>query len=338
MDTLTVRAEKAALGAVLKLRWMVSVIDLDASDLTDERHAAVFGSAVAVWGSVPPDLADRLPEGLPEIAAGAGVTQGYLRELQAACPDPLHGNTYADLLAEASLIRTVLARADYVAGHAGELAADGWAFARSGGAGAYVGVVVPADHVRRTAEALRENASAFDPDKMVAPVLAGATEAAGRRDIMEEQVLAALVRRHPESQQILGALQGSAFSNPDRRELFETIRDLHASRTRIDTLTVDWAFSRRYAPVPEQDVRENDDQPSYVMRLAGTAVPNRPTRLADALAQHLSGRPAARQQLTRRRLLAFSEPGDDISSGQAHSLVQPPPQSPGNGHAPEPRR
>lgn len=329
MGTLTFRAEQALLGAMLQRPSLPSALHyLDAGDFTAIRHRQVFSAIMEASAAVATDGDGRSWKDLVAEAAGPEIEPPYLAELVRACPDPSHGPVYGRLVVEASVRRTLAADADDLDSQAGAI---GYSARRLFTAQVDGGrqVEVSAEYAKEVAGLLRRHATAFSPD--TATALPGPLAAVSdRRGRTEERVLAALFQRHADTREILGMLPPEAFTDPSRREIYQTLRAMHLSGRshEVDGLTVDWEAVLARGPVPSfrASGMGADDEPSYATRLAAVTVTGPATRLARDLV-----RPS--RESRNERTLSPPAPAHN-GAAPAVRLVQPPPPQPGNGSGP----
>lgn len=258
--------------------------------------------------------------------------------IAAACPDPRHSTAYAAMVLEASVRCALSGHAEDLASQAETLGYDARRLVRASGADGRQGEKY-ALHIAWIATAMRSHATQFDPDTTRAA--AEPPSEVGEEVDDEEIVLAALIQQHPESTQIVNVLPATAFADPLRREIFEVIRTLHVSGRPVDTLTVDWEVARSRAQRGDQPPDEGfvtDDEPSYVARLAETAVViGTPiTRTAIALLENLVSDGNGQHLEADAAPPHLAAPGvavrSDTALGQAPRLIQPPPLLPEQGH------
>lgn len=320
MDTLTSRAERALLGAMLRDPALVLALGyVELADFALNRHRLLYTAvktASGTWdGSRPWDVTVA-------AAAEEATPLDYIDELEAACPDPGHGRTYAALVLDAHFQRAMLE----AAGDAGALAetvsydAARLTQARSPGA---PGAVRIAGHADRTALVIGRHAAAFIPDTAYAP--AGPPLASADRQARdEEHILGALIDGHRAARQILAVTGPAAFRDPLRREVFTAILAADAAGHAIDPLTVDWELTRARAWRGDHGQAADEDSRSYATRLAGAAPAGEIMQTARSLARRQPPRTAA--------------DAPERVSASSSRLMQQPPEIRGNGQAPGQRR
>jgi hypothetical protein len=333
MDTLTRRAEDAVIGAMLREPRMAGTLTISARQFDSPRRAAIFEAAASIRN---PALGTTAA--ITEIAARARVPERHLEQLASACPDPVHGYRYAALVAEAGGLRQIRSIAQVLGGRARGLGAEARDMSAAVGPEA-LAAGHRADHAADQARALTENASKFNPDTMTSPAAAAAgrsslSAASPGQSRLEGQVLAALVRQHPDSGKVLGILSPDAFRSPLNRMVYEAIAYLREAGEPVDSLLVDWQLTRR-SPGTEATVQggaqPGPDQPSYVTALS--MFPGRGPVLpaASLLARGTGAGNGHRPVGGAPRFIA---PGTQVQHGQAPGLLEPPPQVPGTGQAP----
>lgn len=319
MSALTNRAERALLGAMIRDPGLVHELGyVQAGDFELGRHRAIYTAireAASSWDASEP-WAQTV-----KSRAGAEVTIGDLDELGAACPDPLHGRTYAALVLEASFQRTTGEVASDAQATFDTLRYDTERLAEARSPAAFTGARL-AGHAGTAAEAISAHATRFTPGSTYAPA-GPAAPARGQQAQDEELILRAVVAGDPVTPRVLALVRPAAFTDPLRRDVFTAVRAADAAGHSLDPLTVDWELGRLRAwrgdPAPEPD----NDEPSYATRLAR------------------STRPAGEQVMQAARGLARHQPARMPPAplqATGPELLQPPPQAPVNGQIQGPRR
>lgn len=329
METLTFRAERALLGAMLRQPGLPSALHyLDAGDFTLVQHRRVFAALVAASEAAAAGESGRTWEDLVADAAGPEARPAYLEELRQACPDPSHGPAYGKLVMEASARRTLAADADDMDSQA---SAIGYSARRMLTARVDGGrqVEVSADYAKEVAGLLRRHATAFSPDTTIADPGRPAP-ASDRRGLQEERVLAALIQRPREAREAISLLSAETFTDPSRREIYQALRTMYLSgrSQEIDDLTVDWQAASERGPVPSfraSGLAVASDQPSYATTLAAAAV----TGSAAQLARDLVHPPG---ETRNGKTLSPAAPARN-GAAPVTRLIQPPPP-PGYGPGP----
>jgi hypothetical protein len=334
VDTLTGRAEDAVIGVVLREPWMAGTLAVSAHQFASPSRGAIFEAATSIRG---PALGPAAA--IEEVAARAGVPEQYLEQLTGTCPDPVHGYRYAVLVAEAAGLRQIRSIAQTLGRRARELSAEARDMSAAVGPEA-LETGRRADHAADQARALTENASQFNPDTMRSPaaVVGGSSLSAASREQsrLERQVLAALVRQHPDSGKVLETLSLDAFRSPLNRLVYEAIAHLREAGEPVDSLLVDWQLMRG-SPGTEATVEggahPGPDQPSYVTALSmfpgrGPVLPAANLLAAGSTGTGNGHRPAVTGV---PRLIT---PGTSVRHGQVPGLLEPPPQVPDTGQAP----
>jgi hypothetical protein len=298
--TLTERAEKALLGAVLLGADPSAVLPrLAHEDFAYEVHRSLFtlieqaSPSRAGWTVAP--------------GADPAVSRDYLNDVKQACPDPDHASAYARMVIEAGLRRQLAAHALRLEHAAGDLHYQARRLAEVTSPGdtaedllkralrTETGHTEPSlerllGHELLVSLALRAHVKAFDPGResplpappeepgpgnglaMISSSPAALWDAAiqppvPRRDTdaeREEHVLASLIRQHPETSDVPGWLPAEAFTSPARREIFTAIVRLHRRGEPVDELTADWERARHQATTPDAPRPDT----SYAQRLA----------------------------------------------------------------------
>lgn len=320
MSTLTNRAERALLGAMLRDPGLAHELGyVQTADFELARHRMVHTAIRETAGSRD---TDRPWTQAVAARAGADAPLDYLDELGAACPDPLHGRAYAALVLEASFQRTMrdlTADASATAETIGYDAAR-LADARSPAAFTATRLAGDADY---TARAISVHAARFDPGAMYAPA-GPAAPARGQPAHDEELLLRALVAGHPATPRVLALVRPAAFTDPLRRDVFTAVRAADAAGHALDPLTVDWELGRLQARRGDRVPEAGSGEPSYVTRLA-------------------RARPAGEKVMQAARLLAARQPSRTPAPVPAQqparpALIQPPRGTHVDGQTPGPRR
>jgi hypothetical protein len=336
MGDLTYRAERALLGAMIAdpgLAARLSARYLERGDFTDSLHRSLYTviHAFSVAGTM---TGSAWSEAIV-LAGGPEVSERYLDELVAACPDPSHGAAYGALVAQARVHREMFGHAAHLASQARLLRHDSRRLTRIGGAGG-LGADVLARHLDDVASAMRHHAVEFGPAAVSTAEMPSGTatsEAAGgpEQARLEERVLAAVIQQHPASGQILRFLPTAAFTDPIRRQVFLAARRLRGIGRPVDELTIDWELASEQAPSsqqPAETATAPDDSDSYVTRLARASIgDDPPLKTADAL--------LARLHETETRPRTADPPRHQRP---AHSIPAQAPASPRPDLSPKPPR
>ncbi len=288
MDSLSQRAERALLGALLLGAGRTAALPrLESSDFADRAHR---------------DLFTMLTTGPGQIGSVFGSE--YLDDLQRSCPDPGHAPAYGRMVIEAALRRQLTGHALRLELGAGDMhhhARRLTETTRPGGSAEELlkqdlltgeGRAEPSverllSHQLLVSLAIRAHVKAFNPDTESAepphthattealPVpsagVAAWTAAASAplragdaAALLEEQVLASTLRRAPQAG-VTGWLPAEAFIAGPRRDLYTAILALCARGEPVDELTADWERARHQAlPADGQAV-----DTTYARRLAG---------------------------------------------------------------------
>lgn len=251
MESLTSRAERAVLGAMILDRALVTRLNyLEWNDFTDHRLRDVL-TAVR-FAAAEPGVSDRdWPAAVSEQAMRFGA-RDQTGDLVDACEVPAHGPAYAALVVEASLGRRLAAHGQRLAAEAGQLAQHAARAVTAHGAGG-PGAGELAVHLGKLGDAFASHAAktAIAVGASGQPLQAPLGAFTAPHDAWkqrEDDVLAALLTRHPESGQILAQLPAAAFGDPYRQALFRAIRRLDVASQPIDPLTADWEVARLGVP------------------------------------------------------------------------------------------
>lgn len=286
MGRLTDRAERAVLGAmivdpILAARLVQPCLEL--GDFTSDQHRAVYAGIRAA--SRTGGLAGR--EWRDAIMRAGAVSESDLDQMAGACPVPGHGAAYGAMVIQARVHREIAAHASRIARQASILSHDAQRLFKVD-ATAGLEAQAFAVHLDGISTAMRSHVASFDPQSAEpAPQRHNRAEQVYR----EEFVIAALIQQHPETGQILGFLPEGAFTDPLRRRIFESVRNLLNSERPVDELTIDWELASQTAssaePLEEPSLTTSGD--SYVTRLARARVGRRSPLMAagDLLVWHL---------------------------------------------------
>lgn len=321
MATLTHRAESGLIGALLHKPELMAAMVVGPSHFANEQHARVFQA-----------LSEAPERNLAPIAARANVTEHYLAELKDSVPEPSHGTEYQLLVREADILRRIRGATEDMAARATQLRDD--ATTRPGETRfAAIGRHVRADHLRAEALALQARCEWFNPDKMTG-IRRSFPVASKAEDLVERQVLAALIHRHPETDRVLATLAPEQFADTINQEIYRAVFRLHATGYPVDPLTTDWEVSRQlgYGWQGALLSPASHPEPDYITSLASLPV-SHPLPAARFLARRgpeNDGPHGTRPAEDKR---------PSVESGPWTPQVEPPPQTPGTGPAgPRPRR
>jgi replicative DNA helicase len=247
MATLTARAERALLGAMLANPAVCSKVRqiVEPGDFHVPWHQRLFQVVVAVSEKGPRD-----PAGLRAAITRAdpSLTRFDLDQLVEDCPNPDHSAAYASMLVFGYSQRYLADRGRELAARAGQLDRDAGILHRTDEA---VGneIAAAAIHLRKLGNALRAHAATMVPDTNGPSIPAlrhPATEQARR----EELVLAALAHLKPaDAEEIRWVMRPEAITDPYRRAVLEVVSDMACDGRPIDELTLDWAIAERGLPL-----------------------------------------------------------------------------------------
>jgi replicative DNA helicase len=320
VESLTERAERAALGALLADPGHAARLDyLTPGDFASERHKAIFTAIARAAGE--PGMSRDAYHAAVALAASSQESTAYLRELIEACPAPGHVSAYGAMVVQARLARELAIRAEELTFEAEDLTADGRNMTAVSGANRRAAEDL-ADHLEDLAAAFRYHAARLEPAKAApgqtpaGPATldqAPASPLEAAQQHAEERILSALLQRHPEAGRILDFLPAAAFTSIPRRDIFQTIRTLNATGRPVDPLTIDWELSQRTTlPVGGTE--------AYTTRLASTALNGEsPLKAAYTLEARL-----------QRRASTQAAPSPEIPARPKLALQatpeQPPPQ------------
>lgn len=333
-DDLTSRVERAVLGALITDPHLVTDLEyLDLRDFADDLHRTVFEAI----RSLPDAAATSAGERIADIAraAGAQVSEEYVREVAASCPDPRHGGAYGLRLVQAALYRQMSVDADalgaQVAVMGDEETRDIRAETERGPEAADA-----ARHIGLVSAALRRHIAALvSTEPASAP-----TQSASGQELREEHVLTALLQQHRESDQILAFLPAAAFTSPERQEILRAIRRLRQASQPVDELTVIWEL--RVRSDSSSWMRGNPDTDygasASVARLASASSTGQsPSKTARELLSQLDRRTAADRRPARHAHLG-QVPVQASPSAAAGLPANQTPEASGPRQGREPRR
>jgi hypothetical protein len=251
VESLTSRAERAVLGAMILDRSLVSRLNyLEWNDFSDRGLRDVLTAVRVTAGE--PGIGDRdWPAAVSEQAGRFGARR-HIADVVDACEVAAHGPAYAALLLEASLGRRLAAQGQRLVADASELAQQAARVVTANGAGgpsaAELAVHLSDLGNAFNAHTARAAIAAAHPGQLPqAPLTASAAPHDAWKQ-REDHVLAALLTRHPESGHVLASLPAVAFGDPYRQALFRAIRRLDAAGQPVDPLTVDWEAARHGIP------------------------------------------------------------------------------------------
>lgn len=269
---LALRAEQALIGALLadprRIRDSGMYGDLSLKHPTYQAIVREIHGQSMYLGALddPTGLIDRIAARL-ELP---GVDADYLHDLARACPEPADVAIYARMVAEAQVRRTLAsyaARIEFPAIKPGQDPEPG--------------------HLQRLAQAIRRQA-ALEPEipeknnPAPAPYVKMATadpiseQQTLNRARQEELVLADLLQHRAQVAEVEW-LSPEMFAPGPRREIYETILTVDSYGEPVTELTVEWELDRRrneptQQALPEPDRNDPATGPSYIARLAVTAV------------------------------------------------------------------
>jgi hypothetical protein len=273
VDSLTARAERALLGAMIAEPRLARQLGyLRPSDFGDDWHRAVYAAILAASRDHPP-----VPEGWSEAiirASGpAAVTKQELDALVRECPDPRHGAAYGTMVIQAGAVEVLREQAKELAARARQVTNA----ARHAGHGlnaAGVEAEIAASHLGKVAAAITKHADNLGPRTIHAAVQEGPGHVA-EEEQREELVLAALLKPgHACVRAIVAGISSDAFRDRYRRAVFSVLTDMHRTRRPVDPLTVDWELASSGLPVYQGTNAGADglDEETYATRLARAEV------------------------------------------------------------------
>jgi hypothetical protein len=273
VDSLTARAERALLGAMIAEPRLVRQLGyLRPFDFGDDWHRAVYTAILAAGRDHPP-VPNGWPEAIMRASGLAAITKDELDALVNDCPDPRHGAAYGTLVIQAGAVGVLREQARELAARAQQLSRT----ARQSGhglSGQAVEAGIAARHLGKVAAAITEHADDLAPRTAHAASQGGPSVGAeqARR---EELVLAALLK--PGRTWVWAMVAGiaaEAFHNPYRRAVFNVLTDMHRDRRPVDSLTVDWELASSGLPIYQGigAAANGLSEETYAKRLARTEV------------------------------------------------------------------
>ena len=342
-DDLINRVERAVLGALITDPGLVPRLEyLEPRDFADDLHRAIYPTrpSRSLRHATAPSSGDR--NMAVARAAGRQVSEDYVRELAATCPNPRHATAYGLRLVQAALYRQMSRSAEALGAQAAVL---GYAGTRVIQVGAESGpqALDAARHLGLVSAALRRHTTALAPTPATAvqSLAVSPARSTSVQELREEDVLTALLQEHRESDRILSFLPAAAFTSPDRQEIFRAIGRLRQASQPVDELTVIWEL--RTGSDSSSQTRGNSDVDygtrTVVMRdlasASGTA--RSPTKGARELLRQLDRRSALGRQAPRH-----AQPGQaPVQAGPSAAAGLPSTQVPEAGRPQqgrEPRR
>jgi hypothetical protein len=346
VDALTLRAERALLGAMIEDPALVGRLRVRPSEFADGWHAAVYGSIRAAR-QAPFHGTDGWRAAI--LQAGPSLTPADLDALAGACPFVPHGLAYGVMVVQAWARRHLDESAHRLRARGRQLDRDSrQVMASDEPAG--LEMAGAADHMRRVAGAIHSHARELSP-RMPDPSSGRRYGASPERVRREEAVLAGLLHQDPErNADILRILPDGGFTNPHRKEIYQVLTAMHLAGKAVDELTLDWELATQGVPL---DARQSggavrDDQ-TYAMRLArleyGYEEPVTAAReLSVEYGQSRSGHPAgsARRGTPGARQMVRARgdaPAERVPGRPVLRLVQSPPEAGGpTGRGPQQAR
>jgi len=341
VDDLTNRVERALLGALITDPGLVPRLEyLEPRVFADDLHGAVYEAIRPLPVATAPSAGDRIAA--IARAAGPQVSEEYVRELAASCPDPGHGTAYGLRLVQAALFRRIAQRADVLGGQAALLEHEEARVIEAGANGGqqaldaarYLGLISAA--LRRHTAPLIPTTSATAERSPAASIDRKASD----QELREEHVLTALLQQHRESDQILAFLPAAAFTSPERKEIFRAIRRLRQASQPVDELTVSWELA---TGSDSSSQRHGNPGPPFgarttVMRLASAGDSGQsPPKEARELLSQLDRRTVPGRQ-PARHAQPEQAPGQGSPSPAAGFSATQPPEAAGPQQGREPRR
>jgi hypothetical protein len=344
VDALTLRAERALLGAIITDPELALWIRLSPYEFADARHGSVYSTI-----RMARQTRFAGPDGWRAtiLQAAASVTEAELDDLARACPFAPHGPAYAVMVVQAWARRYLGHSAEVLGARSTQLGTDAervMLYDEPAGAE----MTFTAEHMREVAAAIHEHARDLSP-QVPARSSGRRRGASPERVRREEVVLAGLLRQNPErNADIVRILPAEAFGNPHRQEIYQVARAMYLSGKPVDELTLDWELASRGVPLDARQsyVAARGEQ-TYAMHLARlefsyqepiTAARELTAEYGQSRSGHPAGsalrpsgaRPAAR---TRDSAQEARPPGRP-----ALRLVQPPPQAGPPEHGPQQAR
>ncbi|MFG1928935.1 DnaB-like helicase N-terminal domain-containing protein [Cryptosporangium sp. NPDC048952] len=266
MSYLTFRAEQAVLGALLAAEPLPDQLGrLRADHFGAPGHRQLYETITALRYDHPSLSGEALIDAAAQRGPDPGASRRQLWMLRTQCPDPRHLTAYAAMVQAAAFRREVAAEAERAEAEAGySVSGDGTV------------------HQRRFAEALTDQSRRYDVLVTIEPgrtqpaigraSVGPSAEAAERRAQHEHALLADLLQNPRQAFELATFMPDTTFRDPQRREIYRTIRTLAEDGEAIDEVTVGWRIAHLRAAARMYGAEPGTQPPSdvYLDRLART--------------------------------------------------------------------
>lgn len=249
MSSLTIRAERALIGALLDdTHADLDLSYLRADDFGHRAYRRIYEAILDLRASEPDLQGDLLVAAVAARAESPGIDAYFLRDLRDSCPNAQHVAAYAAMVQAAAFRRDLTEHQ-------------------------------PANKL--LAAALRRQATIFAPLTADDAEPANGTNVAtvSQREAIEDQILADLLRHPEQAHDLATFLHSHIFTSKQRKELYETIVMLAEAGDAIDEIIVAWEHTRLHAyqrlvgadegPLSPEPPEPDD---AYLSRLAATPI------------------------------------------------------------------
>jgi hypothetical protein len=272
VESLTVRAERALLGAMIEDPGLAGRLGyLRPADFEDAWHRSVYLAILGARRDHPP-VTPGWREAIIQAGGPGAFTQEELDSLVRDCPHPGHGAAYGAMVVQVGAVWVLRRQARELAARARQLSglaqhpAHGQTFA-----GLEAGRA--ARHLDKVAAAIREHAAELGPS-IVHAALPGESGIAAARVQREELVLAALLKPGRTLTKAMAEhLPAEAFQNAYQRAVFEVLMTMRTAGRPIDSLTADWELADAGLPLYEPGVgADGVTGETFAARLAAVKV------------------------------------------------------------------
>lgn len=253
MESLTARAERALLGAMIADPRLAGRLGyLRPADFEDPWHRSVYLAILDARRDHPP-VTPGWQDAIIRAGGPGAFTQKELDGLVRDCPHPGHGAAYGAMVVQAGAVAVLRRQAGELAARARQL--GGLAQHPAHGQ-SVVGLEAghAARHLDKVAAAIREHAAELGP-RVVHAALPDEPGVAVARVRREELVLAALLKPgRTIAQAMAERLPAGTFHGSHRRAVFEVLMAMRTAGRPVDALTVDWELASAGLPLCEPGV------------------------------------------------------------------------------------
>jgi replicative DNA helicase len=237
MPSLTDQAELALIGALLANQDPPAELGyLRVDDFAHRAHGALFHTITDLRAEHPTLAGDPLITAVALHAHTRGIDATWLTNIRDTCPDAAHVAAYARMVQAAGFRRDI-------AGHAERIAT----------AAAHTVDVDGQAHLHKLADALARQAeiyAAFHTIERTSPDRAAPEPVDVWRVTTEEELLADLLQHPEQAPDLAQFLHRNTFTNPQRRDVYETLVRLGYDHEDIDEVIVCWEMANLRAITP----------------------------------------------------------------------------------------